>query len=65
MVNLGMGLITPPVGTVLFVGSAVAELKIGVVARAMKPFFIALFVVLMMVTYLPWLSLWLPRAMGL
>jgi tripartite ATP-independent transporter DctM subunit len=65
MVNLGMGLITPPVGTVLFVGSAVSELKIGVVARAMKPFFIALFVVLMMVTYLPWLSLWLPRAMGL
>ncbi|HRD97541.1 MAG TPA: TRAP transporter large permease [Rubrivivax sp.] len=65
MVNLGMGLITPPVGTVLFVGSAVSELKIGIVARAMKPFFIALFVVLMMVTYLPWLSLWLPRTMGL
>ncbi len=65
MVNLGMGLITPPVGTVLFVGSAIAKLKIGVVARAMSPFFVALFVVLMMVTYLPWLSLWLPRAMGL
>jgi tripartite ATP-independent transporter DctM subunit len=65
MVNLGMGLITPPVGTVLFVGSAIAKLKIGVVARAMTPFFVALFVVLMMVTYLPWLSLWLPRAMGL
>ncbi|MGE0312848.1 MAG: TRAP transporter large permease [Lautropia sp.] len=65
MVNLGMGLITPPVGTVLFVGSAIAKLKIGVVARAMKPFFVALFVVLMMVTYLPWLSLWLPRTLGL
>jgi tripartite ATP-independent transporter DctM subunit len=65
MCNLGMGLITPPVGSVLFVGSAIAKLKIGIVARAMKPFFIALFVVLMMVTYLPWLSLWLPRAMGL
>ena len=65
MVNLGMGLITPPVGTVLFVGSAIAKLKIGVVARAMTPFFVALFIVLMMVTYIPWLSLWLPRVLGL
>ena len=65
MVNLGIGLITPPVGTVLFVGAAVSKLKIGVVTKAMTPFFVALFVVLMMVTYIPWLSLWLPRAMGL
>lgn len=65
MVNLGMGLITPPVGTVLFVGSAISKLKIGVVARAMRPFFMALFVVLLMVTYMPWLSLWLPRLLGL
>ena len=65
MVNLGIGLITPPVGSVLFVGAAVSKLKIGVVARAMTPFFVALFIVLMMVTYIPWLSLWLPRAMGL
>ncbi|MCW5652866.1 TRAP transporter large permease [Hydrogenophaga sp.] len=65
MVNLGIGLITPPVGTVLFVGSAISRLKIGVVTRAMAPFFVALFVVLMMVTYLPWLSLWLPRTLGL
>jgi tripartite ATP-independent transporter DctM subunit len=65
MVNLGIGLITPPVGTVLFVGAAVSKLKIGVVTKAMKPFFVALFIVLMMVTYIPALSLWLPRAMGL
>lgn len=65
MVNLGIGLITPPVGSVLFVGAAVSKLKIGVVARAMTPFFVALFIVLMMVTYIPWLSLWLPRLMGL
>jgi tripartite ATP-independent transporter DctM subunit len=65
MVNLGIGLITPPVGTVLFVGSAISKLKIGVVAQAMMPFFAALFIVLMMVTYLPWLSLWLPRTLGL
>lgn len=65
MVNLGIGLITPPVGTVLFVGSAVAKLKIGVVSKALMPFFVALFIVLLMVTYLPWLSLWLPRTLGL
>lgn len=65
MVNLGIGLITPPVGTVLFVGSAVARLKIGVVTQAMMPFFVALFIVLMMVTYIPALSLWLPRVLGL
>ncbi len=65
LVNLGMGLITPPVGTLLFVGSAIAKLKMGVVVRAMLPFFVALFIVLMFVTYVPWLSLWLPRAMGL
>jgi tripartite ATP-independent transporter DctM subunit len=65
MVNLGIGLITPPVGTVLFVGSAIAKLKIGVVAKALMPFFTALFIVLLMVTYLPWLSLWLPRTLGL
>ncbi|MEO7334982.1 MAG: TRAP transporter large permease [Caldimonas sp.] len=65
MVNLGIGLITPPVGTVLFVGSAVAKLSIGTVTRAMKPFFVALFVVLMLVTYIPQVSLWLPRLLGL
>jgi tripartite ATP-independent transporter DctM subunit len=65
MINLGIGLITPPVGAVLFVGSAISKLKIGVITRAMVPFFGALLIVLMMVTYLPWLSLWLPRAMGL
>lgn len=65
MVNLGIGLITPPVGSVLFVGAAVSRLKMGVVTRAMVPFFVALFIVLMMVTYIPALSLWLPRTLGL
>jgi tripartite ATP-independent transporter DctM subunit len=63
MVNLGMGLITPPVGTVLFVGSAVAKLPIGVVTRAMAPFFVALFIVLLMITYIPAISLWLPHVL--
>ena len=65
LLNLGIGLITPPVGTVLFVGSAIGRVSIGVLVRAMAPFFVAMFVVLMMVTYIPLLSLWLPRLLGL
>jgi tripartite ATP-independent transporter DctM subunit len=65
MVNLGMGLITPPVGSVLFVGSAIAKLPIETTTRALYPFFIALFLVLMLVTYVPGLSLWFPGLFGL
>jgi tripartite ATP-independent transporter DctM subunit len=65
IVNLGIGLITPPVGSVLFVGSAVSKLPIGVVTKAMVPFYGALLVVLGLVTYVPGLSLWLPRLFGL
>ena len=65
LLNLGIGLITPPVGTVLFVGSAIGRVSIGVLVRAMAPFFVAMFVVLMIVTYIPLLSLWLPRLLGL
>lgn len=64
MVNLGIGLITPPVGAVLFVGSAVAKLRIEQVVRAMGPFFVILLLVLMLVTYVPAISLWLPRSFG-
>ena len=65
MLNLGIGLITPPVGTVLFVGSAVSKLSMGAIVRAMRPFFVAMAAVLMMVTYIPALSLWLPRLLGM
>ncbi len=65
MINLGIGLITPPIGTVLFVGCAISKLSIGEVMKAMNPFWIALFIVLMMVTYIPSLSLWLPKVLGL
>ncbi len=64
MVNLGIGLITPPVGSVLFVASAVSNLSMEKVTRAMLPFFGALFTVLLIVTYVPAVSLWLPRATG-
>ncbi len=63
MVNLGIGLLTPPVGAVLFVGSAVAKLKIEVVVQALYPFFVAMLLVLAMVTYIPAISLWLPHMM--
>jgi tripartite ATP-independent transporter DctM subunit len=60
MVNLGLGLITPPVGGVLFVGAAVAKLPMEQVVKALLPFFGALLLVLIAVTYIPALSLWLP-----
>ena len=65
MVNLGMGLITPPVGGVLFVGAAIAKLPIEQVTKALLPFFGAMLLVLGLVTYVPFFSLWLPRAFGL
>ncbi|WP_318362635.1 TRAP transporter large permease [Enterobacter sp.] len=65
MVNLGIGLITPPVGSVLFVASAVSKQKIESVVRAMLPFYGMLLVVLGMVTYIPAISLWLPRLLGM
>jgi tripartite ATP-independent transporter DctM subunit len=60
MVNLGLGLITPPVGGVLFVGAAVAKLPMEQVVKALLPFFMALLLVLCAITYIPALSLWLP-----
>ncbi|MEO8250677.1 MAG: TRAP transporter large permease, partial [Burkholderiales bacterium] len=60
MVNLGLGLITPPVGTVLFVGSAVGKVSLEAVTRALYPFYFALLAVLSIVTFVPALSLWLP-----
>jgi tripartite ATP-independent transporter DctM subunit len=65
MVNLGMGLITPPVGAVLFVGAAIAKLPIEQVTKALIPFFGAMLFVLAMVTYVPAISLWLPKVFGL
>ncbi|MFK3659655.1 TRAP transporter large permease [Scandinavium sp. NPDC088450] len=65
MVNLGIGLITPPVGSVLFVASAVSKQKIETVVRAMLPFYGMLLLVLGMVTYIPAISLWLPHALGM
>lgn len=64
IMNLCVGLCTPPVGTILFVGCSVANRKIGDVIKPMIPFFIVMILVLMLVTYIPALSLWLPGLFG-
>ncbi len=60
MLNLGIGLVTPPVGTTLFVGCAIGKVPIERAARNLWPFWIAMLVVLMLVTYIPALALWIP-----
>lgn len=60
ILNLGIGLCTPPVGAVLFVGCAVGRIPILQAMRSIWPFYGAAFVTLMLVTYIPQLSLWLP-----
>ncbi|MGV8936563.1 MAG: TRAP transporter large permease [Allorhizobium sp.] len=61
ILNLGIGLCTPPVGAVLFVGCAVGKIPITQAMRTIWPFYGAAFATLMLVTYIPALSLWLPR----
>jgi len=64
VMNLSVGLCTPPVGSVLFIGCSVAKISIEKVIKPLIPFFIAMILVLMLVTYLPQLSLWLPGLFG-
>ncbi len=65
VLNLCIGLCTPPVGSILFVGCAVARTSIGQIVRPMVPMFIAMFLALMVVTYIPAVSEALPRYFGL
>jgi len=60
ILNLGIGLCTPPVGAVLFVGCAVGRIPIWDVMRSIWPFYFAAVITLMLVTYIPALSLFLP-----
>ncbi len=60
ILNLGIGLCTPPVGAVLFVGCAVGRIPVWDAVRTIWPFYGAALVTLMLVTYIPALSLWLP-----
>jgi tripartite ATP-independent transporter DctM subunit len=61
VLNLSIGLCTPPVGSVLFIGCTVANIKIENVIKPILPMFVAMIIVLLLVTYLPQLSLWLPQ----
>jgi tripartite ATP-independent transporter DctM subunit len=63
MVNLSIGLLTPPVGGLLFVGSAVGKVTIEQLVKSLMPFFGVLLAILMAVTFIPALSLWLPSVM--
>jgi len=65
LLNLGIGLLTPPVGATLFVGCAVGKVTMEQVMRNIWPFYGVLFAVLMLVTYVPSVSLWLPRLLKL
>jgi len=65
LLNLGIGLCHPPVGAILFVGCAVGRVTIEQVVREIWPFYGVMFLVLMLVTYIPSVSLWLPRLLGL
>ncbi len=58
--GLAMGLITPPVGMCLNVCSAISKLRIGEIFKAAAPFLLANLITLILITYLPALSLWLP-----
>ncbi|MDD4606657.1 MAG: TRAP transporter large permease, partial [Dysgonamonadaceae bacterium] len=64
VLNLSVGLCTPPVGSVLFIGCSVAGLSIDKVLKPLLPMFIAMVVVLLLVTYIPEISLWLPNTFG-
>jgi tripartite ATP-independent transporter DctM subunit len=63
--NLCIGLCTPPVGTCLFLGCSVGETTIARVVPKAIPFFIAMIVALLLITFIPGISLWLPRRFGL
>ena len=64
VLNLSVGLCTPPVGSVLFIGCSVAGLGIDKVIKPLIPMFLAMVLVLLLVTYLPEISLWLPQKLG-
>ncbi|MFC5987685.1 TRAP transporter large permease [Marinicrinis lubricantis] len=64
ILNLGIGLITPPVGTVLFVGCAIGKVSIEKGTKALLPFYFAMIAVLLLLTFVPSITLWLPNLFG-
>jgi len=64
ILNLSIGICTPPVGSILFVGVSIAKTTIAKVIKPLVPLFIAMLVALMLITYFPQISLWLPAKFG-
>jgi tripartite ATP-independent transporter DctM subunit len=64
LVNLVIGQVTPPVGVLMFVASSVSRTHVGLIVREIGPFVLALLGALALITYLPALSLWLPRMLN-
>jgi TRAP-type C4-dicarboxylate transport system permease large subunit len=64
VMNLSVGLGTPPVGSLLFIGCSVSNVKIETVIKPLLPMFVAMIVCLMLVTYIPEISLWIPELFG-
>ena len=64
VLNCGIGLLTPPVGAVLFIGSAVAKRPMEKVVRATLPFYLCMLIALLLITFIPQISLWLPSVFG-
>ncbi|WP_088654106.1 TRAP transporter large permease [Geofilum rhodophaeum] len=64
ILNLNIGLCTPPVGSVLFIGCSVANLKIQDVVKPLIPFFIAMIAVLIIITFFPSITMFVPRLFG-
>ncbi|MBQ9565847.1 MAG: TRAP transporter large permease subunit, partial [Synergistaceae bacterium] len=64
VLNCGIGLLTPPVGAVLFIGSAVAKLPMEKVVKATLPFYLCMLITLLLITFIPQISLWMPALFG-
>lgn len=64
VLNCGIGLLTPPVGAVLFIGSAVGKVKMEKVVKATLPFYLCMIVVLMLLTFIPEISMFLPNLLS-
>ena len=64
VLNCGIGLLTPPVGAVLFIGSAVAKRPMEKVVKATLPFYICMLIALLLISFIPQISLWLPQLTG-
>lgn len=65
VLNLCIGLCTPPVGTILFVGSGIANVSVSKVIKPLLPFLLIMVLVLLLITYIPEISMWLPNLFDL